>query len=46
MEAFSMRVTIYDGGNKAGLLEANLAFGLKHPETGAALREFIKSKEL
>jgi len=46
MEAFSMRGTIYDCGNKAGLLEANLAFGLKHPETGAALREFIKSKEL
>jgi len=46
MEAFSMRGTIYDCGNKAGLLEANLAFGLKHPETGDALRQFIKSKKL
>ena len=46
MEAFSMRGTIYDCGNKAGLLQANFAFGLKHPETGTALREFIKSREL
>jgi len=46
MEAFSMRGTIYDCGNKAGLLQANLAFGLKHSETGAALREFINSREL
>jgi len=46
LEAFSMRGTVHDCGNKAGLLQANLAFGLKHPETGDALREFIKSKNL
>lgn len=46
IEAFSMRGTIYDCGNKAGLLQANLAFGLKHPETADALREFILAKQL
>ena len=44
MEAFSMRGTVYDCGNKAGLLQANLAFGLKHPETGEPLPEFIREK--
>jgi len=46
IEAFSMRGTIYDCGNKAGLLQANMAFGLKHPETADELREFIKSKNI
>jgi UTP--glucose-1-phosphate uridylyltransferase len=46
MEAFSMSGTIYVCGNNTGLLEANLAFGLKHPETGDALREFLKSKNM
>ena len=32
----------YDGGSKLGYLEATLAYGLKHPETGAAFRELLK----
>ena len=44
LEAFSMRGTIYDCGNKAGLLAANFAFGLKHPETSDSLKAFIHSK--
>lgn len=43
MEAYSMRGTVYDCGNKSGLLQANLVFGLKHPETCNALRQFLDS---
>ena len=32
----------YDCGSKIGYLEATLAFGLKHPETGAAFKELIR----
>ena len=32
----------YDCGSKLGYLEATLAYGLKHPETGAAFRELLK----
>ncbi len=46
MEAYSMCGTVHDCGNKAGLLQANLAFGLKHPETSDALREFLKYRNL
>jgi UTP--glucose-1-phosphate uridylyltransferase len=46
MEAYSMRGTVYDCGNKAGLLQANLAFGLKHPETADAMRDFLAKKQL
>lgn len=46
IEAFSMRGTVYDCGNKAGLVQANLAFGLKHPETADAIREFMKSRNI
>ena len=34
--------TRYDCGSKIGYLEATLAFGLKHPETGAAFKELIR----
>lgn len=34
--------TRYDCGSKIGYLEATLAFGLKHPETGAAFRELLQ----
>ncbi len=43
IDAYSMRGTVYDCGNKAGLVQANLAFGLKHPETADAIREFVRS---
>jgi UTP--glucose-1-phosphate uridylyltransferase len=33
----------YDCGSKIGLLKANIAFGLKHPETGLELKKFLKS---
>ncbi len=32
----------YDMGNKFGILEANIEVGLKHPETAAELKEYIK----
>ena len=32
----------YDMGNKFGILKANIEVGLKHPETSAELREYIK----
>ncbi|NVK44493.1 MAG: UTP--glucose-1-phosphate uridylyltransferase GalU [Oceanospirillaceae bacterium] len=41
LEAYSMTGDIYDCGNKAGLLQANVALGLKHPETAEALKAFL-----
>ncbi|HFC8542194.1 UTP--glucose-1-phosphate uridylyltransferase GalU [Neisseria weaveri] len=32
----------YDCGSKIGYLEATLAYGLKHPETGEAFRKLLK----
>lgn len=32
----------YDCGSKIGYLEATLAYGLKHPETGTAFRELLQ----
>lgn len=43
LDAFTMGGNLYDCGNKAGLLLANLALGLKHPETAETLRAFLKS---
>ena len=34
--------TRYDMGNKLGILQANIELGLKHPEVGEGLREYIK----
>lgn len=42
LNAFTMSGNLYDCGNKAGLLQANLAFGLKHPETASELKAFIQ----
>ncbi|MES3025325.1 MAG: UTP--glucose-1-phosphate uridylyltransferase GalU [Pseudomonadota bacterium] len=36
----------YDCGSKVGYLEAMTAMGLKHPETGAAYRQFLKELQL
>ena len=33
----------YDCGSKIGYLEATLAYGLKHPETGAAFGDLVKA---
>ena len=33
----------YDCGNKLGFLKAQVALGLKHPETGKAFKAFLKS---
>ena len=32
----------YDMGNKFGILQAQIEVGLKHPETGEQLKEYIK----
>ena len=32
----------YDCGSKIGYLEATVAYGLKHPETGAAFAELLR----
>ncbi len=40
---FRFEGTRYDCGNKLGFIEANIAFGLAHPEIGKALREKISA---
>ena len=42
MEAYRMQGKTYDCGNKTGFLQANLAYGLQHPETAAELTAFIQ----
>ncbi len=44
LEAFTMAGDLYDCGNKAGLLLANVAFGLRHPEVAAELKGFLKQQ--
>ncbi|WP_293268646.1 UTP--glucose-1-phosphate uridylyltransferase GalU [Neptunomonas sp.] len=41
--AYSMRGKTYDCGNKLGFLQANVMFGLDHPETGDDFNAFIKN---
>ena len=36
----------YDAGDKLGYLQANIAFGLKHPELGLKLKRFLKKLPL
>jgi UTP--glucose-1-phosphate uridylyltransferase len=36
----------YDAGDKLGYLEANIAFGLKHPELGPKLKRYLKTLKL
>lgn len=40
--AHAFEGTRYDCGSKIGYLEATLAYGLKHPETGGAFRDLLK----
>ncbi len=41
--AYSFDGTRYDCGSKLGYLKATVAFGLEHPETGAAFRQHLGS---
>ncbi len=43
LEAYSMTGHSFDCGNKLGLLKANIAFGLQHPETAGALKAYLQS---
>ncbi|SIT09046.1 UTP--glucose-1-phosphate uridylyltransferase GalU [Neptunomonas antarctica] len=43
VHAYSMRGKTYDCGHKLGFLQANVAFGLDHAETGADFKNFLKS---
>ncbi len=36
----------YDAGDKLGYLQANISFGLKHPELGPKLKRFLKELPL
>lgn len=38
--------TRYDCGSKLGYMQANVTFGLEHPDTGPGLRDFLKSLDL
>ncbi len=40
--AYRYAGTRYDCGSKLGYLEATVAFGLRHPEVGAAFSEYLK----
>ena len=40
--AYNMRGKSYDCGNKSGYLEANIIYGLEHPETKDHLKQLLK----
>jgi len=40
--AYSFSGVRYDCGSKLGYLQATVAFGLDHPDTGLAFREHLK----
>ena len=42
MTAIEFEGTRYDMGNKFGILQAQIEVGLKHPETSAQLKDYIK----
>jgi UTP--glucose-1-phosphate uridylyltransferase len=41
--AYSFSGTRYDCGSKLGYLQATVAYGLEHPDTGEALRDHLES---
>jgi UTP--glucose-1-phosphate uridylyltransferase len=43
--AYRFSGTRYDCGSKLGYLKAMVAYGRKHPETGAAFSAFLRSQE-
>ncbi|MEO6353511.1 MAG: UTP--glucose-1-phosphate uridylyltransferase GalU [Burkholderiaceae bacterium] len=44
--AYRYAATRYDCGSKLGYLQASVALGLKHPETGAAFADYLRSLSL
>jgi len=42
--AYSFSGTRYDCGNKLGYLQATVAYGLQHPETGDAFRDYLQTE--
>jgi len=42
--AYSFKGTRYDCGSKLGYLQATVAYGCKHPETGKAFEQFLKTR--
>ncbi|MDN5872159.1 MAG: UTP--glucose-1-phosphate uridylyltransferase GalU [Nitrococcus sp.] len=44
--AYEFRGTRYDCGDKLGYLQAQVEFGLKHPELGADFREYLLGRAL
>jgi UTP--glucose-1-phosphate uridylyltransferase len=45
VQANSMQGRTYDCGNKLGYLEANIQYGLNHPEIGGALASWLRQQE-
>ncbi len=45
VEAYRMTGKTYDCGNKQGFLQANVAYGLQHPETAAEFARFLKAQD-
>jgi UTP--glucose-1-phosphate uridylyltransferase len=45
VQATSMHGRTYDCGSKLGYLQANIVFGLRHPETGEALAEWLRQQD-
>ncbi|WP_290703283.1 UTP--glucose-1-phosphate uridylyltransferase GalU [Amphritea sp.] len=41
VEAYRMTGKTFDCGNKLGFLQANVAYGLQHPETAEAFKQFL-----
>jgi UTP--glucose-1-phosphate uridylyltransferase len=41
--AYSFSGKRFDCGSKLGYLMANVAYGLDHPDTGAAFREYLRT---
>jgi len=46
VQANSMHGRTYDCGSKLGYLQANVAFGLHHAETGEALAEWLRAQDI
>ena len=44
--AYRFKGVRYDCGSKLGYLQAMVAYGKKHPETGAAFAAYLKSLQI
>jgi UTP--glucose-1-phosphate uridylyltransferase len=45
VQAISMQGMTLDCGSKLGYLLANIKFGMAHPETGDALKAWLKAQD-